>query len=279
MEQNFLFDLTILFGVSVLTSYLFRALRLSTIVGFLVAGVLIGPGGFALIESTEEVRQMEEIGVMLLMFSIGVEFSIERLRSRNWMVLMGGSSQVLATGLVAGTIAVLISGSMPLGIVIGMLTALSSTVIGLRLLQEQGLSLAPQGQVSLGILIFQGHRLSANDALPADGDGDGSGRCAQSDRHAGGFCRRDCVDPGFGQDRRSVVDREDRSRPQPRHLHPVGHRHAGRNRLDQFTGRDQCRTGRLHRRLGDLGIRIQPPGPVRRPAVQGNVIQSSSVTA
>ena len=142
MEQNFLFDLTILFGVSALTSYLFRALRLSTIVGFLVAGVLIGPGGFALIESTEEVRQMEEIGVMLLMFSIGVEFSIERLRSRSWMVLMGGSSQVLATGFVGGTIAVLISGSMPLGIFIGMLTALSSTVIDLRLLHEQGLSLA-----------------------------------------------------------------------------------------------------------------------------------------
>lgn len=80
MDNDFLLDLSILFGASVLVSYLFRAARLSTIVGFLVTGAIIGPSGLALIESGEQVRHMEEIGVMLLLFSIGVEFSIDKLR-------------------------------------------------------------------------------------------------------------------------------------------------------------------------------------------------------
>jgi CPA2 family monovalent cation:H+ antiporter-2 len=155
MEQTFLFDLTVLFGAAVLVSYLFRAIRLSTIVGFLVAGALIGPGGLQLIESTEEVRQMEEIGIMLLLFSIGVEFSIDKLRRNSWVVLVGGSAQVLATGLIVGVFATLISGSTRMGIFIGMLAALSSTVIGLRILHDKGLTMAPQGNVALSILIFQ----------------------------------------------------------------------------------------------------------------------------
>ncbi len=155
MEHNFLLDLTILFGASVLVSYLFRAARLSTIVGFLVAGAFIGPSGLGLIESIDEVRRMEEIGVILLLFSIGVEFSIEKLRQSSWIVLAGGACQVLATGVVAGLIAVMIGGSARIGVFVGMLTALSSTVVGLRLLHERGQTSAPQGNVSLAILIFQ----------------------------------------------------------------------------------------------------------------------------
>ncbi len=155
MEQSFLLDLTILFGAAVVVSYVFRAVRLSTITGFLVAGMLIGPSGLSLIASTEDVRAMEEIGVMLLLFSIGVEFSIAKLKKSIWIVLVGGGTQVLVTGTVVGLIAFLVSGSIRIGILIGMLTALSSTVIGLRLLYEQGQSVAPQGNVSLAILIFQ----------------------------------------------------------------------------------------------------------------------------
>ena len=94
MEQDLLLELTILFGVSVLVSYLFRAIRLSTIVGFLVAGALIGPSGLGLIESNEEVRRMEEIAVILLLFSIGVEFSIDRLRQNSWIVFAAGPARL-----------------------------------------------------------------------------------------------------------------------------------------------------------------------------------------
>ncbi len=155
MEETFLFDLMILFGAAVVVSYVFRAVHLSTITGFLVAGMLIGPSGLSLIASIEEVRAMEEIGVLLLLFSIGVEFSIAKLKKSIWVVLVGGGAQVLVTGAIVGLIGSWLSGSTRIGILLGMLTALSSTVIGLRLLYERGQSTAPQGTVTLSILIFQ----------------------------------------------------------------------------------------------------------------------------
>lgn len=77
--SSFLRDLVIIFGVAVLVSYLFRLLKLSSIAGFLVAGTIIGPYGLRLISSVEQVERMAEIGAMLLLFTIGVEFSTERL--------------------------------------------------------------------------------------------------------------------------------------------------------------------------------------------------------
>ncbi len=136
-------------------SYLFHAARLSTITGFLVAGAIIGPSGLALIASIDEVQRMEEIGVMLLLFSIGVEFSTEKLRKMRWAVLGGGSGQVLVTGLLVGVTGALVGGSIRLAVFLGMLMALSSTVIGLRLLHERGQSQSAQGSVSLAILVFQ----------------------------------------------------------------------------------------------------------------------------
>ena len=154
-HTTFLRDLTILFGAAVFVSYLFHAARLPTITGFLVAGAIIGPSGLALIASIEEVQRMEQIGVMLLLFSIGVEFSTEKIRKMRWAVLGGGSGQVLVTGLLVGVSGALVSGSIRLAVFLGMLTALSSTVIGLRLLHERGQSLSAQGSVSLAILVFQ----------------------------------------------------------------------------------------------------------------------------
>ncbi len=154
-HTTFLRDLTILFGAAVFVSYLFRAARLSTITGFLVAGAIIGPSGLALIASIDEVQRMENIGVMLLLFSIGVEFSTEKIRKMRWAVLGGGSGQVLLTGLLAVAAVSLVGGSMRLAVFVGMLTALSSTVIGLRLLHERGQSQSAQGSVSLAILVFQ----------------------------------------------------------------------------------------------------------------------------
>src|SRR5207244_11847563 len=87
METSvFLRDLVVLFGISVVVSYAFRLLRLSSIAGFLVAGALVGPYGLKLISSVHDVEQMSKIGVMLLLFSIGVEFSTEKLlRRSDWL--------------------------------------------------------------------------------------------------------------------------------------------------------------------------------------------------
>ena len=156
METSvFLRDLVVLFGISVVVSYAFRLLHLSSIAGFLVAGAVVGPYGLKLISSIHDVEQMSEIGVMLLLFSIGVEFSTEKLLRMKWLALGGGSLQMLLT---AGVTAALVNPwlqSIRLSIFTGILVALSSTVIALRLLHERGQTFAPQGSGALAILVFQ----------------------------------------------------------------------------------------------------------------------------
>src|SRR2546425_10519801 len=105
METSiFLRDLVVLFGIAVVVSYVFRVLRLSSIAGFLVAGALVGPFGLRLISSVAEVERIAEIGVMLLLFSIGVEFSTDKLlRMKGLPLGCGGPRKSLTpthTGLI-----------------------------------------------------------------------------------------------------------------------------------------------------------------------------------
>ena len=133
--SGFLGDLLILFGVAVIVSWTFRLLHLSTIAGFLVAGAVIGPSGLGLIASN--VEELAEIGVMLLLFSIGVEFSTEKLSKMRWLALGGGTLQMAITAAVASLILFPFVASTSLAIFGGLMVALSSTVIGLRLLSRR----------------------------------------------------------------------------------------------------------------------------------------------
>jgi CPA2 family monovalent cation:H+ antiporter-2 len=151
----FLRDLVVLFGVSVVVSYAFRLLRLSSIAGFLVAGALVGPYGLKLVSSVQQVERMSEIGVMLLLFTIGVEFSTEKLLRMKWLAFGGGSLQMLITAGLAALIVKPWLQSTRLAIFTGILVALSSTVIALRLLYDRGQAFAPQGATALAILVFQ----------------------------------------------------------------------------------------------------------------------------
>jgi CPA2 family monovalent cation:H+ antiporter-2 len=152
---SFLRDLVVIFGVAVLVSYAFRIIRLSSIAGFIVAGALVGPFGFRLISSVEGVERMAEIGVMLLLFSIGVEFSTEKLLRMKWLALMGGSLQMVITLAVTALAVLRFVDSPRLAILSGIFAALSSTVIALRLLYDRGQTFSPQGSAALAILIFQ----------------------------------------------------------------------------------------------------------------------------
>ena len=151
----FLRDLVVLFGIAVLVSYVFRVVKLSSIAGFLVAGALVGPFGLRLISNLEDVQRMSEIGVMLLLFSIGVEFSAEKLLRMKFVALVGGGLQLGLTTLLTALIVYGFVRSTKMAILAGMLAALSSTVIGLRLLYDRGQTHSPQGSVALAILIFQ----------------------------------------------------------------------------------------------------------------------------
>jgi len=125
--STFLRDLVVLFGIAVVVSYVFRVLRLSSIAGFLVAGALVGPFGLRLISSVAEVERIAEIGVMLLLFSIGVEFSTDKLLRMKWLALGGGSLQMLITAAITALIAGPWVQSSRLALFSGILVALSST--------------------------------------------------------------------------------------------------------------------------------------------------------
>ncbi|WP_242919093.1 cation:proton antiporter domain-containing protein [Pontibacter liquoris] len=155
MENNLLSDVVIILGLAVVVILLFQRFRLPTILGFLATGVIAGPHGLSLITETEDIEILADIGVILLLFIIGMEFSLRNLALIKRTVLLGGTVQVLVTiGLVA-LIMLLWDFSPGEAIFMGFLISLSSTAIVLKLLQDKGEINSPQGRVVLGVLIFQ----------------------------------------------------------------------------------------------------------------------------
>ncbi len=155
MDHALLQDMEILFGLAVATVILFRRLMFPSIIGFLVAGILAGPHALALIKNTHQVEQMAEIGVVLLLFTIGIEFSLKELMRIKHLVLLGGGLQVGGTILVTALAGIAFSFSLPQSIFFGFLVALSSTAILMKLLMDAGEMDAPHGKMAMGILIFQ----------------------------------------------------------------------------------------------------------------------------
>ncbi|MDY6989480.1 MAG: cation:proton antiporter [Thermodesulfobacteriota bacterium] len=155
MEIVLLNDIVIIFGLSVGILFICHRLRVPTIVGFLLTGIVTGPYGLGLIKAVHEVELLAEVGVVLLLFTIGIEFSLERLLQIKKSVLMGGSIQVLLTLLVAFVIARQLGQPVNEAIFMGFLVALSSTAIVLKLIQERAEVDSPHGRTTLGILIFQ----------------------------------------------------------------------------------------------------------------------------
>lgn len=155
MPYETLQDIEILFGLALITVILFRRLRFPSIVGFMAAGILAGPHALGFIKNSHQVEQMAEIGVVLLLFTIGIELSLKELMRIRHLVLLGGGLQVLVTILVVATVAML--GGFPANqsVFFGFLVALSSTAILMKLLIDSGQADTPHGKMAMGILIFQ----------------------------------------------------------------------------------------------------------------------------
>jgi monovalent cation:H+ antiporter-2, CPA2 family len=136
-------------------AYVCYRLGLVPIVGFLVAGVVIGPHALGLVSDIELVNAAAEIGVILLLFTIGIEFSLEKLARIKTLIFGGGGLQVALATL--ATMAVLLPFGVDwrAGLFTGFLVSLSSTAIVLKLLGDRGEAGASYGQVCLGLLIFQ----------------------------------------------------------------------------------------------------------------------------
>ena len=157
MPQSFpvLQDLLTLLLASVPIAFLFHRLRLPTIVGFMITGVIIGPYGLGLISDVHAIELLADLGVALLLFTIGLEFSIHRILEMKRLVLFGGSLQVVLTVLFATAIAYGLGRSVQQAIFFGFLIALSSTAIVLKTYIDRAEIDAPHGRAGVGILLFQ----------------------------------------------------------------------------------------------------------------------------
>ena len=148
-------DLLLLLLASVPIAFIFHRLRLPTIVGFMITGVLIGPHGLGLIRDVHAIEVLAEIGVALLLFTIGLEFSLRRLLEMKRLVLLGGGLQVVITALVVTGVARLFGRPVTEAIFFGFIFALSSTAIVLKSYIDRAEIDAPHGRAGVGILLFQ----------------------------------------------------------------------------------------------------------------------------
>jgi len=155
MQYEGLKDIEILFGLALLTVVLLRRFKFPSIIGFLLTGVVAGPYALGLIKDTHQVEQMAEYGVVLLLFTIGIEFSLKELVRIRHMVLWGGGLQLFLTIAAVAGIGTLFDFPLSQSIFFGFLVALSSTAILMKLLIDAGEMDTPQGKTALGILIFQ----------------------------------------------------------------------------------------------------------------------------
>jgi len=155
MHIPLLQDIVIIIGLAILVSFVFNLLRIPSIVGFLLTGILAGPYGLGLVKAVKEVEVMAEIGVILLLFTIGLEFSLKKLIRIKKVVLIGGTFQVLITIVIVAIIGLAYGLTLPQSLFVGFLVSLSSTAIVLKMLQERSDLDTPHGRNTLGILLFQ----------------------------------------------------------------------------------------------------------------------------
>jgi len=155
MEISLLRDILIVLGLSVIILLVCARVGVPSIVGLLVTGVIVGPHGFGLLHATHEVEMLAEGGVVLLLFTIGMEFSLTKLFKIGRMVMVGGALQVGLTIAVTWGLGELFGLPFDQALFLGFLASLSSTAIVLKALQEQTQIESPHGQMALAILIFQ----------------------------------------------------------------------------------------------------------------------------
>lgn len=148
-------ELAVIAVLGVVVTVVLARLRLPTVAGLLFAGALLGPFGLGMVRSVESIEVLAEIGVVLLLFTIGLEFSLERLKHIFRQVALGGILQVGLTAAVTTGVAVALGEPTSRSVLYGFVFALSSTAIVLRGLTERRELDAPHGRFIVGTLIFQ----------------------------------------------------------------------------------------------------------------------------
>jgi CPA2 family monovalent cation:H+ antiporter-2 len=154
-EHNFLVDMVTLLVAMVVFVLLFQRLRLGAVLGYLFGGVAIGPAGLGLLEDGEMIRALAELGVAFLLFTVGLELPLQRIRVMPAAVFWLGAAQILVTGALIGGGVALFGGGAAAALVVGGGLALSSTAIVMRLLSEGGEMTSRLGRTAIAILLMQ----------------------------------------------------------------------------------------------------------------------------
>jgi monovalent cation:H+ antiporter-2, CPA2 family len=155
MDTPLFQDILLIFTLAIVVVYFCQRLNIPSVVGLLLTGVAAGPNGFGLVNEVHTVETMAELGVILLLFTIGIEFSLGKLMEMRKVVLLGGALQVSFTVAAASLAMAKLGFAGGEAIFIGCLVSLSSTAIVLNILQSRAEIDAPYGRSTLGILIFQ----------------------------------------------------------------------------------------------------------------------------
>jgi monovalent cation:H+ antiporter-2, CPA2 family len=155
MALGLLTDILIVFAVALVVGMIFHRIRVPPLVAFILTGAIVGPYGFSIITGQEQVSSLAEIGIILLLFTIGLEFSFKDLWKIRVIAIVGGALQVgLSFAFFCG---LALSLGLPANqaILMGFLFSLSSTAIVLKILHQNGEMDSPHGSIVLGILVFQ----------------------------------------------------------------------------------------------------------------------------
>lgn len=153
--HDLLQDMVVIFALSLVVILLLRRVRVPSALAFLASGIVAGPHGLGLVKNIESIERFAEVGVIFLLFTIGIEISLKNLFRTRRIVFLGGTLQLVLTLMATAGILMVFDWSPGKAIFGGFLTALSSTAIVLKMLQEQAELNQTHGRTSMGILIFQ----------------------------------------------------------------------------------------------------------------------------
>jgi len=154
-ELGFGIDLIIVLATAIVGGMLARRLRLPTFLGYLIGGIVIGPYGFGFVQDVATVKALATIGVVLLLFALGLEFSLKEIARLGKNAILGGITQILLTAAVGMALGTFLELTILEAVFFGFIIALSSTMIVLKSLMERGELDSGHGRIMIGILLVQ----------------------------------------------------------------------------------------------------------------------------
>ncbi len=152
---KFIHQLIIILGCSIPVIYVFNKIKLPSIIGFLITGIVIGPSGLGLIDDNAGIQSLAEIGVAFLLFTIGVEIPLSRFLKRLSEMLLTGGMQILCTFIAGVCIGLAMRLSVSQSVFVGFIIVHSSSALVLKLLKDRGDQDSSQGRISIGVILFQ----------------------------------------------------------------------------------------------------------------------------